>query len=106
MDRRLDLNEHLAPHPDATFFARAAGESMLGAGIHDGDLLVIDRSETARSGKVVVVALDGELTVKRFVRRGERLWLEPENPDYDPLEITGRDDVTVWGVVTYVVHAL
>lgn len=106
VDRRLDLNEHLVPHPEATFFARASGDSMLGAGIHDGDLLVVDRAEEARPGRVVVVALDGELTVKRLVRERGRLLLRPENPAYEPMDITEREDVTVWGVVTHVVHSL
>ena len=65
-DRRLDLNEHLVLHPEATFFLRVKGNSMIGAGIHDGDLLVVDRSLEANHGRVVIAVLDGELTVKRL----------------------------------------
>lgn len=106
LDRPLDITEHLVRHPEATFFLRAQGQSMTGAGIHDGDLLVVDRAVEPVHNKVAIVAVDGELTVKRLHLRGGRVVLLPENPDYDPLDVTGRDDVHVWGVVTYVVHAL
>ncbi|MDR3044183.1 MAG: translesion error-prone DNA polymerase V autoproteolytic subunit [Desulfovibrio sp.] len=106
LDRPLDIAEHLIRHPEATFFLRAQGQSMTGAGIHDGDLLVVDRAVEPVHNKVAIVAVDGELTVKRLHLRAGRVVLLPENPDYEPLDITGRDDVHVWGVVTYVVHAL
>ncbi len=106
MDRPLDIAEHLIRHPEATFFLRAQGQSMIGAGIHDGDLLVVDRAVEPVHNKVAIVAVDGELTVKRLHLRAGRVALLPENPDYEPLDVTGRDDVHVWGVVTYVVHAL
>ena len=106
MDRPLDIAEHLVRHPEATFFLRAQGQSMTGAGIHDGDLLVVDRAVEPVHNKVAIVAVDGELTVKRLYLRAGRVVLLPENPDYEPLDVTGRDDVHVWGVVTYVVHAL
>lgn len=104
IDRRLDLNEHLVRHPAATFFVRASGDSMRGAGIHDGDLLVVDRAEEARSGRVVIAAVNGELTVKRLDRRGERLVLAPANPDYPELDVTGNESFDIWGVVTHVIH--
>lgn len=106
IDRSLDLNDHIVKHPAATFYVRASGESMLGAGVHDGDLLVVDRALDPRPGRVVIAAVDGELTVKRLVREGGRLLLAPENAAYPSLDITGREDVEVWGVVTHVVHAL
>ena len=106
LDRPLDIAEHLIRHPEATFFLRAQGYSMTGAGIHDGDLLVVDRAAEPVHNKVAIVAVDGELTVKRLYLRAGRVVLLPENPDYEPLDVTGRDDVHVWGVVTYVVHAL
>lgn len=106
IDRSLDLNDHIVKHPAATFYVRASGESMLGAGVHDGDLLVVDRALDPRPGRVVIAAVDGELTVKRLVREGGRLLLAPENAAYPPLDITGREDVEVWGVVTHVIHAL
>lgn len=104
IDKRLDLNEHLVQHPAATFFVRAVGESMRGAGIHDGDLLVVDRAVEACAGKVVIAALGGELTVKRLERRGERLFLVAANPDYPSFDVTAREDFEVWGVVTHVIH--
>lgn len=106
IDKRLDLNEHLISHPAATFFVRAVGDSMLGAGIHDGDLLVVDRAIEPRAGKVVMAALGGELTVKRLERAGERLLLAPANPDYPSFDVTAREDFEIWGVVSHVIHKL
>lgn len=106
VDRKLDLHEHMVRNEAATFFLRAHGDSMLGAGIYDGDLLVVDRSLDAGHNRVVIAALDGELTVKRLVRRQDRVFLMPENPDYAPLDITEREHVHIWGVVTYAVHKL
>jgi len=104
LDNKLDLNEHLVKRPAATFFVRVEGRSMIGAGIHPDDILVVDRSLEASNGNIVVAAVDGELTVKRLHYRRARLFLEPENPDYDPIEITGETDLVVWGVVTSVIH--
>ena len=106
VDRKLDLHEYLVHNRAATFFLRAQGDSMLGAGIHDGDLLIVDRSIEAGHDRVVIAALDGELTVKRLVRRRGRVLLAPENPDYPEFDITEREYVHIWGVVTYVVHKL
>ena len=106
LDRRLDLHEHLVRNEAATFFLRAHGESMLGAGIHDGDLLIVDRSMDAAHRKVVIAALDGELTVKRLLHREGRVLLAPENPRFEPIDITESESVHLWGVVTYVVHKL
>ena len=106
LDRRLDLHQHLVRNEAATFFLRAHGESMLGAGIHDGDLLIVDRSVEAVHRKVVIAALDGELTVKRLLHREGRVLLAPENPQFEPIDITESEFVHIWGVVTYVVHKL
>ena len=106
LDRRLDLHQHLVRNEAATFFLRAHGESMLGAGIHDGDLLIVDRSMDAAHRKVVIAALDGELTVKRLLHREGRVLLAPENPRFEPIDITESESVHIWGVVTYVVHKL
>lgn len=105
-DRKLDLHEYCVRNEAATFFVRAHGESMINAGIHDGDLLVVDRSLQAGHNRVVIAALDGELTVKRLVRRKGRVWLMPENPEYPPLDITEREHVHIWGVVSHVIHKL
>lgn len=106
IDQQLNLHELVVRNPAATFFLRAAGDSMLGAGIHDGDLLVVDRSLDATHNRIVIAALDGELLVKRLVRRGNRAWLEPANPEFPSIEITAREYVHIWGVVTYTLHKL
>ena len=102
----LDLHKYLVKNNPATFFVRAAGDSMLGAGIHDGDLLVVDRSVEPTPGKVVIAALEGELTVKRLVKRGRHVLLAPENPAFTEIDVTGKEDAHIWGVVTYVIHDL
>lgn len=105
LEKRLDLNEYLVCNPAATFFVRVAGSSMRGAGIHDGDILVVDRSLGAAPGHVVVAVVNGEMVVKRLSRRGGRMALVSESPEYPPI---GMEDgeVSVWGVVTSVIHAL
>lgn len=105
-DERIDLNHHLVRHKEATFFLRVQGDSMLGAGIHDGDLLIVDRAIDATDGKVVIASLDGELTVKRLSVRGETVRLVPENPAYPIIEVSREQDLVIWGVVTNVIHAL
>ena len=106
LEKTLDLNELLVRRPAATFFVRVEGTSMIGAGIHPGDILVVDRAEEAQDGQIVVAAVDGELTVKRLRRERARVYLQPENPDYRPIEITGETDLVIWGVVTSVIHRL
>jgi len=106
VETHLDLNEHLIKHPAATFFARVSGNSMINAGIYEDDLLVIDRSLKPEHGKVVVAAIDGQLTVKRLHIKNSKLLLMPENPDYPPLEVKEGNEVYIWGVVTNVIHAL
>ena len=106
VDGTLDLNELLVRHPAATFFVRVSGDSMTGAGIHSGDVLVVDRAESARNRSVIIAALNGELTVKRLVREGGRVCLVSENPDYPPMEVTGETQFEVWGVVVHVIRSL
>jgi DNA polymerase V len=100
IEGKLDLNEHIIRHPAATFFARAAGESMKDAGIFDGDLLVVDRSITAQSDDIVIAVLHGELTVKRLKKPNGAWVLTSENPTFPDIPI---DDAgcEVWGVVTH-----
>ena len=100
----IDLNEQLIHHPTSTFFLRVSGDSMLGAGIHDGDLLVVDRSLDPRPGRVVVAVLDGAFTLKRLVRHRGRLRLEAANSAYPPLELHRCGDVQIWGVAIHVSH--
>ncbi|MBL6797370.1 DNA polymerase V/ subunit D [Synechococcus sp. PROS-7-1] len=102
----IDLNDQLIRHPTSTFFLRVSGDSMTGAGIHDGDLLVVDRSLDPRPGRVVVAVLDGGFTLKRLARHRGRLRLEAANPDYPPLELEGCGDMQIWGVAIHVIHPL
>jgi DNA polymerase V len=104
IEGRLDLNRHLIKHPAATFFVRVTGDSMLNAGIHPGDLLLVDRALEPTCGRVVIAVVNGELTVKRLRRYKGRLYLVPDNQDYPPLEIDEAMDFHVWGVVTTVIH--
>ena len=106
MEGGLDLNELIVRHKAATFFVRAAGESMTGAGILPGDILVVDRSVEAVSGKVVVADVDGDFTLKRLRLRGGEAWLVPENDAFEPIRLTEGVDARVWGVVTFVVREL
>ena len=106
IEGKLDLNRHLIKHPAATFFVRVTGDSMIGAGIHSGDLLVVDRSLEAADRHVVVAVLDGELTVKRLFNQQGVLRLLPENLHYQPIEISGQHAFEIWGVVTSVIHSL
>ncbi len=106
IEKNLDLNELLVQKPAATFFVRAQGESMLGAGIHPNDILVVDRSIEAVPGKIVICALDGELTVKRLERANGQWQLKAENPAYADIVIHDDLDMVIWGVVTNVIHPL
>ena len=104
LEKTLDLNAYVAPRPEATFFVRVSGDSMVGAGIHHDDILVVDRSQSPAPGNVVIALLDGEFTVKRLVRTTEGLALAPENPDFKTILVTAETDFEVWGVVRHVVH--
>jgi DNA polymerase V len=104
IDRKLDLNELLIQHPVATFFVRVTGDSMKDAGINHGDILVVDRSLEATSGKIVIAIVNGELTVKRFVQNHTSCQLVAANSNYPPVEITEDTEFSVWGVVTSVIH--
>ncbi len=102
----LDLNRLCVRHPAATYFVRARGESMVGAGIADGDILVVDRSERARNGDIIIAAINGEFTVKRLEMQGECVRLLPENPAYAPIIVTPGMEAEFFGVVTTVVKLL
>jgi len=106
LDRKLDLHEHLVRNHAATFFLRASGDSMIRAGIHDGDLLVVDRSITPGNGSVVIAAVEGELTVKYLAKKNGRVLLVPANDEYPELDITEQEDAVIWGVVTYAIHKI
>lgn len=102
----IDLNEHLVRKPTATFFVKVKGDSMLNAGIHDGDMLIVDRSLEPRNGKIVVAVINDELTVKRLERSAGKIRLLPENPDFKPIEVPEEASFFIWGVVTNVIHAV
>ena len=105
-EQHLDLNTHLIQHPAATFFLRVSGDSMINAGIFNGDLLVVDRSLEPTHGKIVIAAVNGELTVKRLKKAGKKVFLVAENKQYPPIELTDSDQIQLWGVVTHTIHAL
>jgi DNA polymerase V len=96
----FDLVSHIVRHPAATFFMRVAGDSMTGAGIFDGDLVIVDRSVEAASGDIVVAVVDGEFTIKRLRRTGANIELVPENPKYRKMTMGEGMELQIWGVVT------
>jgi len=104
VDLSLDLNTYIVKHPAATFYVRVKGASMKGAGINEGDLLVVDRALEPRDNSIVIGVINGEFTVKRIRKIQDELFLVPENPDFKPIKITGDHDFQVWGVVPYVIH--
>jgi len=106
VERSLDLSEALVEDEEATFYVRVAGDSMTGAGIHDGDILVVDRSVEPGEGDVVIAALGGELTVKRYEVRGGRPCLVPEAEGHDPIPVREGEELIVWGVARHVVHEI
>ena len=100
---RLSLDEVLIKNKEATFFARVSGQSMIGAGLDDNDLLIIDRSLEPIHNKIAVCFLDGEFTVKRLKVTKEGVWLQPENSNYEPIKITEDNTFVIWGIVTNVI---
>lgn len=105
-ERPLDFNELLVRNPAATFAVRAQGDSMAGAGIFDGDICVVDRSVKPVDGCVVVALLDGAFTMKRLRMKGQRVWLQAENPHYPDIPVTDGSEFEIWGVVTHAVRML
>ena len=104
LESYIDLNEALVSNKAATFFVKVEGDSMVNAGIYTGDMLIVDRSLNAKHGNVVVAMVEGEFTVKRFVKIRGRTYLYPENQNYKPLDVTELEEFMVWGVVTTVIH--
>ena len=104
IENQLDLNEYLVRHPAATFCVRAKGDSMVNAGIFPGSILIVDRSLKPHQDSIVVAVLEGAFTVKRLRREKELFILYPENPAYQPVEITAERDFSVWGVVVHVIR--
>lgn len=104
LDLAFDLNRELVKNPSSTFYGRVRGNSMVDAGINDGDILVIDKSIPPADGRRAVCFIDGEFTIKTLKVEKDILWLLPANPKYKPIKVTPESNFTVWGIVTYVIH--
>lgn len=102
LDQPLDLNEYMIKNPAATFFVKVSGQSMIQAGIHNGDILIVDKSLPVKDGCVAICFIEGEFTVKRIKKRAGHIYLVPENPKFKPMK--AKPGFKVWGVVTYVLH--
>ena len=100
---RISLDKELVKNRAATFYARVCGESMVGAGLDDGDLLVIDRSLDPENGKIAICLVDGEFTVKRIKKEKDKFYLMPENKKYKRIELKEENELIIWGVVQYVI---
>ena len=104
MERGIDLNEQLIINKPATFFFRMSGQAMSGAGIHHGDILIVDRSVKATHGKIIVAVVDGDMMVRRLQIRLNKMTLVAESRDHPPVEIGEFTQYSTWGVVTCVIH--
>ena len=103
---RISLDKELVKNQESTFYARVCGDSMFGAGIDDGDLLVIDKSLSPGNGKIAVCFIDGDFTVKRIVKENGKLYLKAENKKYKPIELREENELIIWGIVQYVIKKL
>jgi DNA polymerase V len=106
LEGKLDLNKHLIKHPSATFFVKVTGDSMIDVGIHEGDMLIVDRALEPHDGSIVIAVIDGELTVKRLRKKADELLLVAENKNYQPITVHEETSFEIWGVVTNVIHSL
>ena len=106
VEQELDLKEHLIRNSDSTFLVRATGKSMVNVGISPGDILIVDRSLEAKNNSIIIVSIDGELTVKRLIKDNDnkKLYLKSENLDYPNIDLKIESDTMIWGVVTYSIH--
>lgn len=103
---RISLDQELVKNKESTFYARVSGNSMEGAGISDGDLIIIDRSLDFKHNKIAVCFLDGEFTVKRIIQKNKKLYLKAENKSYQDIEINKESNFIFWGLVTYVIKSI
>jgi DNA polymerase V len=103
MERGIDLNEQLIRNKPATFFMRVSGNSMTGAYIHDGDIVIVDRSLKPVNGKIVIAVVDGEMLIRRYEKTMNSLRLVPETPKLSPIDVSEFSDYCIWGVVIYVI---
>ena len=104
IENKLDLNDFLISHPSETYLVKASGDSMKGAGINNGDILIVDRSPNPQDGLIAIAALNGEFTVKRIKKIKGELFLVPENSDFKPIKIEQDNELIIWGIVTYIIH--
>ena len=103
---RISLDRELVKNKESTFYARVSGNSMENAGLSNGDLIIIDRAINPEKNKIAVCFIDGEFTVKRIVKKGNKLFLKPENNNYKEIEVGDESQLIVWGIVTYVIKAV
>ena len=106
MELGIDLNEQLIRNKPATYFMRVSGNSMINACIHDGDIIIVDRSIKPVNGKIVIAVVDGEMIIRRFVKTMNSLKLVPETPKLSAIDVNEFSDLVIWGVVTYVIHTV
>ena len=103
---RISLDKELVKNKESTFYARVSGNSMVNAGIDDGDLLVIDRGIRPENNKIAICFIDGEFTVKRIIKEQDHLYLKPENKNYTKIKIEKENELVIWGIVTYVIKCI
>jgi len=106
MERGIDLNEQLIRNKPATFFMRVQGSSMINAHIHDGDIVIVDRSIKPQSGKIIIAIIDGEMIIRRLEKIMNKIRLIPETSKLSPIEIGEYNDFKIWGVVTYIIKSI
>ena len=105
-ESRISIEKVVVKNKESTFYAKVSGESMKNAGLDDGDILVIDRSEELKNNKIAVCYLNGEFTVKRVKIEKDHIYLVPENDKYEPIKVTDENEFIVWGIVTYVIKKI
>ena len=106
IESKISIDRIVVKNEASTFYAKASGNSMVNAGIEDGDILVIDRSIEPTNFKIAVCCIDGEFTVKRIKIDKTGTYLQPENNQYEPIKITQENELIIWGIVTYVIKKL
>ncbi len=104
LEKALNLEELVVFRPSATFYVRAQGNAMQRSGIHDKDILIVDRSITPRHGNIIVTSIDEEPSIRRFAKQGSRIFLVSDDSSLQPIPITKETAWTIWGVVTHVIH--
>ncbi len=106
LDCSIDLNKVLIKNKDATFYGRVKGDSMIDAGISNGDLLIIDKSLEPKNGKIAVCYIDGDFTIKRIKIEKDVIWLVAENKNYSPIKVTKDNNFLIWGIVTTIIKSV